>query len=90
MRRFRKVLVWLLTPLKLAFALTLHWLAWLLYYADVSSKLSGLTANEMGGFLAGIAAPFAFLWLVIAVFLQRQQLSVRGAELRTSTEALKL
>lgn len=41
-----------------------------------------LSANEVGDFLAGVFAPMAFLWLVIAVIIQSQELAAQRRELR--------
>lgn len=41
-----------------------------------------LGINEVGDFLAGAFAPLAFLWLVVAVFVQAQELSAQREELR--------
>ena len=45
-----------------------------------------LSLNEFGDFLAGICAPLAFLWLVIAVFVQRDELHAQLAEFKKSVE----
>jgi hypothetical protein len=44
--------------------------------------LSCRSANELGDFLAGAFAPVAFLWLVLAVFLQRSELGLQRKELK--------
>jgi hypothetical protein len=44
--------------------------------------LSCRSANELGDFLAGAFAPVAFLWLVMAVFLQRSELGLQRKELK--------
>src|SRR5262245_53936704 len=58
--------------------------AWFVGFGWLSLS-SGLptTANAWGDWAAGVAAPVAFLWLVIGYFQQ-------GDELRLNTEALKL
>lgn len=40
--------------------------------------------NEVGDFLAGVFAPIAFLWLVVAVLIQSQELSLQRQELAAS------
>lgn len=40
--------------------------------------------NEVGDFLAGVFAPIAFLWLVVAVLIQSQELSLQRQELRAT------
>lgn len=52
----------------------------------VSARVTCLSANEMGDFLAGAFAPLAFLWLIAAVFLQRDELIAQRSELRQSRE----
>ena len=37
--------------------------------------------NSLGDFLAGLFAPVAFLWLVVTVFLQKQELSLTRQEM---------
>ncbi|MEM7300913.1 MAG: hypothetical protein AAF468_07490 [Pseudomonadota bacterium] len=44
-------------------------------------KFSCLTPNELGDFLAGASAPLAFVWLVIAVFIQSLELKAQREEL---------
>jgi hypothetical protein len=41
-----------------------------------------MALNEWGDFIAGVSAPLAFLWLVVAVFIQSKELSEQRAELR--------
>jgi hypothetical protein len=53
------------------------------------SEIGNLKLNELGDFLAGISSTLAFLWLIIAVLLQRQELQAQREELRQSREALK-
>jgi len=45
-------------------------------------NFSTLDLNEQGDFLAGIVAPLAFFWFILAYFLQKE-------ELKENTEALK-
>lgn len=76
-------------PLRIGYALTAVWLAFIVSYFGWNwSHVRGLPANEMGDFLAGAAAPLAFLWLVVAVFLQKEELSLQRAELQQSRLAL--
>ncbi len=66
-------------------ALTGVWVFGVLTYTYVNwTHIRGLDANEVGDFLAGAAAPMAFLWLVIAVQLQRKELSLQRQELKES------
>ncbi|MEQ8326523.1 MAG: hypothetical protein RLO08_13185 [Parvibaculaceae bacterium] len=48
------------------------------------NQVGCMEANEIGDFLAGVFAPLAFLWLIAAVFLQREELSAQRKELRDS------
>lgn len=41
-----------------------------------------MSLNEWGDFIAGVSAPLAFLWLVVAVFIQSHELSEQREELR--------
>lgn len=52
-----------------------------------SEKFSELEPNAVGDFIAGAAAPLAFLWLVVAVFLQKVELGLQRTELKESREA---
>lgn len=71
----------------------LHFLGWaitLLYSFVVVhlgwgrwSGLSELPLNELGDVFAGVAAPLAFIWLVLGFYQQ-------GTELRNSTRAIQL
>ena len=46
-----------------------------------------LEANLVGDFLAGVAAPAAFYWLVVGYYLQREELKLQREELKlTRTE----
>lgn len=46
--------------------------------------------NEWGDFVAGVSAPLAFLWLVVAVFIQSRELSEQRAELRLTRREFEL
>ncbi|MGI9402766.1 MAG: hypothetical protein ACR2O0_16030 [Rhizobiaceae bacterium] len=45
--------------------------------------------NEIGDFLAGIFATLAFIWLMVAVFLQSMELAAQREELSLTREELK-
>jgi hypothetical protein len=74
--------------------LTVGWLVVLAIYLLASkhsfSALWDLPANNFGDFLAGAFAPVAFLWLAIAVLLQRRELELQRQELKHNREALTL
>lgn len=57
------------------------WLVW----AD-AHELPELPLNELGDFLAGVFAPLAFLWFVVAVFIQAQELAAQRRELALTRE----
>ena len=60
-------------------------LKWLGRFPD-----DGLTWNEIGDFFAGAFAPLAFVWLVVAVFLQRSELEAQRKTLEQQMGELKL
>ncbi|WP_417307437.1 hypothetical protein [Devosia sp.] len=49
-----------------------------------------LSLNEVGDFFSGMAAPLAFIWLVVAVFLQRHELQAQREQLEQQKEELRL
>jgi hypothetical protein len=51
--------------------------------------ISGMKAQDWGNFVAGFAAPLAFFWLVVAVYIQRNELRAQIKELRASRDALE-
>lgn len=51
-----------------------------------NAKVACMSPNEMGDFLAGVFAPLAFLWLIAAVFLQKNELAAQRQELKDSRE----
>ncbi|MDA5241027.1 hypothetical protein EXN32_22470 [Agrobacterium tumefaciens] len=44
--------------------------------------------NSLGDFLAGLFAPVAFLWLVVTVFLQKQELALTRQEMVETREVM--
>jgi hypothetical protein len=48
-----------------------------------------LDANEFGDFLAGIVGPVAMFWLVLAFFIQSEQLEAQGKSVAAQEAALK-
>ncbi|MCA9233567.1 MAG: hypothetical protein KDA57_23205, partial [Planctomycetales bacterium] len=77
---------------------TAAWLIFVVGYVVLGSEPRELVKpNQFGDFLGGSFAPIAFLWLVIAVLLQsnelalqRQELSLTRASLDSQTEQLRL
>ena len=53
-------------------------------------EFSKLPSNAVGDTLAGIFAPLAFIWIVVTVFLQGQELSEQRKELSLTREELRL
>ncbi len=65
-------------------ALSGLYIAGLVIYLVVQGQNpANLRLNELGDFLAGVASPLAFLWLVLGYFQQ-------GREIRLSSKALHL
>jgi hypothetical protein len=60
------------------------------YWAQSGKSILLLDLNEFGDFCAGIAAPLAFCWLVVAVFMQRRELELQRKELKESRKAQQL
>lgn len=74
--------------------LTSIWLfcAVLAYVAKASHpnfNVSEIKLNEWGDFIAGFTSPLAFGWLVVAVFIQRNELRAQIRELEASRQALE-
>jgi hypothetical protein len=79
-------------PLQIGFVGTALWGLWLAIYVASGDRRDGfwkLALNDMGDFLSGAFAPLAFLWLVVAVLLQKDELGLQREELRQSREALE-
>lgn len=51
-----------------------------------SSPEQEFSLDAMGSFLEGAFAPLAFLWLVIGLFIQQQELAANSAALRKTSE----
>jgi len=71
---------WILWPIGVFTAICVVAAIWFFFSAAVYRR----DANEIGDFLAGVFAPLAFLWLIAAVFLQREELSAQRQELKAS------
>lgn len=65
-----------------------------LYYQhpnqNVIASLLNMGWNEIGDALAGMFAPLAFFWLVIAVFVQSSELKAQREELSLTREEMEL
>lgn len=51
-------------------------------------SLKAMELNALGDYLAGTFAPLAFLWLVVAVFVQKEELRAQLKEFRESNSKL--
>ncbi|MDJ1463393.1 hypothetical protein [Nitratireductor sp. GZWM139] len=56
----------------------------------VSRYFACRSANEIGDFLAGASAPLAFIWLVVTVLVQAQELKAQRKELALTREEFQL
>ena len=72
--------------MKLHILITFFWVVFVASIA-VCADWSGLGPNEIGDFLAGIAAPPAFYWLIVGYFLQQQELSLQRQEIARLAQA---
>jgi hypothetical protein len=84
--------------LKGAAAFTAVWLAFAIIFAiiDRYSATDKMTINSWGDFVAGVSAPIAFIWLVVAVALQsielreqRKELALTRSEFKSSRLVMK-
>lgn len=67
------------------------WLLLVLFYLASFASWADLgKPNQFGDFFAGIFAPLAFLWLVLATMFQRRELELQRKELAQNREALML
>lgn len=77
--------------LRVGYVLTVVWGLVVLGYAlSRGSSIFDLVPNEWGDFFAGATAPLAFLWLAVAVFLQKHELELQRQELREARRAQEL
>ena len=65
-------------------ALTVVWLIFIgvLVFCVYPEKWKALDPNELGDFIAGVSAPLAFLWLVVGIWQQGEDLKIQRADLR--------
>jgi hypothetical protein len=69
---------------------TVLWFGFLAIYLGYNLRdVSGLEPDAFGDFLAGWFAPPAFFWLMITVWLQREELAAQREELARSTSVLE-
>lgn len=81
---------WPKSPLLWGSVASLGYLGFVLWLVSdlVEDWHAPLRLNELGDFLAGAFAPLAFFWLVVAIFLQKNELSAQREELALAREAL--
>ena len=80
-------------PVLIGLVLTLLWITFSIWFIRENNHWKDvfeLKPDAFGNMSAGISAPLAFLWLVVAVFMQRQELSLQREELRLNRKALEL
>ena len=88
--------VWIAVPLTVVYLAVLWSLITVTEACDpavvgiVAQYLGCKSVNELGDFLAGAFAPLAFLWLVVAVLVQAQELKSQRAELALTRAEMKL
>ena len=78
---------------KFGIAFTTFWLIGAVLYLFAYQgwqHFKSLPANSLGDFLAGVAAPIAFLWLILGFFQQGAELGLQRRELRLQREQLRL
>lgn len=72
---------------RIGIGLTLAWVVAMTTLAGTRDILS-FELNEIGDFLAGAAAPPAFVWLILAFYQQGQELRLQADEFRHSVKEL--
>lgn len=74
------------------FLITIGWILSLIWLMIVVSLLHShalpSNLNEIGDFVAGMASPLAFLWVVIGYYQSQEALRLQAKELSQSSEAL--
>lgn len=77
-------------PLVIGISATVFWFGFLAAYLGFNwSRVFSLEPDAFGDFLAGWFAPPAFFWLMITVWLQREELAAQREELARSTSVLE-
>ncbi|SFI65528.1 hypothetical protein SAMN04515648_1009 [Phyllobacterium sp. CL33Tsu] len=83
--------------LSLGISLTVIYIGWLTHIiatrtGNCSSDAIGLTCldlNGLGDFFAGVFAPLAFIWLVVAVLIQSSELKSQREELKLTRQEME-
>lgn len=78
--------LWIAGILTVAYAVCL---GLLFVKADPGNTIVQHNLNELGDFLAGIFAPLALIWLVAAVFTQRQELNESRKQFHDSQDVIR-
>jgi hypothetical protein len=71
------------------FVVSVLWLAggvWYVLNVGEWSPGQNFSLDSVGSFLEGVFAPLAFLWLVLGLFIQQQELANNTQELRRTSE----
>ena len=73
----------------LGLVITIVWISGGIWYIDQVSETTptqNFSLDAVGSFLEGAFAPLAFLWLVIGLFIQQQELANNTEAIRKTTE----
>lgn len=77
-------------PILIGILVTVIWLAVVLVFTKNTPggirSVFCLSPNEFGDFMAGTFAPLAFVWLVVAVLIQKEELHAQLVEFRRSVD----
>jgi hypothetical protein len=77
-------------PRRFGIAATIVWIvAVVTYFAFRWDGIAALKPNEMGDFLAGVFAPLAFLWVIVAFLQQSSELRLQVRELSVQVRATR-
>jgi hypothetical protein len=71
------------------FVISVLWLTsgvWYVLHVGDWSPGQNFSLDSVGSFLEGVFAPLAFLWLVLGLFIQQQELAKNTQELRRTSE----
>lgn len=61
----------------------------IIYLVVQQQNPADLRLNELGDFLAGVASPVAFLWLVLGYFQQSREIRLSGKALHLQAQEMK-
>ncbi|MGV2141367.1 hypothetical protein ACQZ45_25595 [Agrobacterium sp. 16-2014-1-2a] len=88
-----KCINWITQPFNVGLVITILYLGVISIEAKLSgdwaTKVDAEKLNSLGDFLAGLFAPVAFLWLIVTVFLQKQELKLTRDELIEQRKAMQ-